>query len=204
MQSVHFKSSDAAHAADVRRLAWEAQRRAEAMGLVPADMQTGVPALRRLAQQVYDAGVARASSGALVNVELPELPEVADLLRMLIRALEASPVPQHEWRALSGVFEPEHLARLLRISESSLHRYQSGARTTPDEVAARLHVLALVVGDLAGTYNDIGVRRWFERRRTQLEGKSPAALLARNWAPEDAGPQRVRELARSLVDLSMT
>ena len=31
-------------------------------------------------------------------------------------------------------------------------------------IAGRLHFLATVVGDLAGAYNEIGIRRWFERR----------------------------------------
>ena len=79
-----------------------------------------------------------------------------------------------------------------------------GDRATPDAVAARLHHLALVVGDLAGSYNDIGIRRWFRRKRSQLDGQPPAALLARDWDPDDEGPRRVRELARSLVDLAAT
>jgi hypothetical protein len=102
------------------------------------------------------------------------------------------------------VFPIEDLAALLGISLSSLKRYQQGDRDTPDDVAARLHFLALVVGDLAGSYNDIGIRRWFQRKRTQLDGRAPAAILDGNWDPDDPGPQRVRELARSLVTLTAT
>ena len=65
-------------------------------------------------------------------------------------------------------------------------------------------MLALVVGDLAGSYNDIGVRRWFHRKRTLLDGRAPAALLKGNWDPDDEGPMRVRELARELIALSAT
>jgi hypothetical protein len=71
-------------------------------------------------------------------------------------------------------------------------------------VAARLHLLALVVGDLAGSYNALGIRRWFARKRTQLGDQAPAALLEGDWDPDDAGPRRVRDLARSLVTLSAT
>jgi hypothetical protein len=83
-------------------------------------------------------------------------------------------------------------------------RYERGARRTPDAVAARLHFLALLIGDLAGAYNPIGIRRWFDRPRTALEGHAPAYLLAGPWQPEEAGPARVRELARALVDSAAT
>jgi transcriptional regulator with XRE-family HTH domain len=98
----------------------------------------------------------------------------------------------------------EQLASLLGISLSSLRRYESGGRETPDDVAARLHHVALIAGDLAGAYNEVGIRRWFERKRTALGGKAPAALLAGEWNPDDAGPQKVRSLAQSLVSLSGT
>ncbi|MCY4626684.1 MAG: DUF2384 domain-containing protein, partial [Acidobacteria bacterium] len=63
---------------------------------------------------------------------------------------------------------------------------------------ARLHFLALVAGDLAGAYNEIGVRRWFDRKRSALGGKTPAEVLAGDWSAEDDGPERVRELAGAL------
>jgi len=123
---------------------------------------------------------------------------------MMVAALEASPVPKFEWAGLARVFPPEDLATLLHISASSLKRYEHGERTTPDAVAARLHFLALVVGDLAGSYNDIGIRRWFQRKRTLLDNRAPAAILAADWDPDDEGPMRVRALARSLTTLSAT
>lgn len=91
------------------------------------------------------------------------------------------------------------LAQLLVVSPSSLRRYASGARPTPCSVAARLHHLALIVRDLAGAYNDIGVRRWFCRPRTQLGGQTPAELLHGPWDPDDEGPTQVRQLAAALV-----
>jgi transcriptional regulator with XRE-family HTH domain len=123
---------------------------------------------------------------------------------MVIAALDASPAPAWEWKGLARVFVPEDLAALLHVSVSSLKRYESGARETSDPVAARLHFLALVVGDLAGSYNEPGIRRWFQRKRTLLDGRAPVALLKHGWDPDDEGPCRVRELARSLVTLSAT
>ena len=106
-------------------------------------------------------------------------------------------MPATEWPALQEVLGADLLASLVGISASSVQRYLGGARTTPDAVAVRLHFLALVVADLAGAYNDIGVRRWFGRPRKRLGGSSPAQLLAGGWWPDDDGPNRVRELAAS-------
>jgi hypothetical protein len=80
-----------------------------------------------------------------------------------------------------------------------MRRYASGSRPTPDAVAARLHFLARVLAELRGAYNDIGVRRWFQRKRTVLRKRSPAQILTDDWSPEDSNPQRVLELARSLA-----
>jgi hypothetical protein len=176
------------------------------MGLVePAAVTNADPAaVHLLASRVRRAGIATAAADELHNVEAPSAGEVAALLETLIKALEASPVPKFEWASLGRVFGAEDLAVLINVSVSSLKRYQSGDRETPDDVAARLHFLALVVGDLAGSYNDIGVRRWFQRKRTLLDGRAPAALLKGNWDPDDEGPMRVRELARELIALSTT
>lgn len=192
----------------VPRLAFEAARRAEAMGIVdPAPARppgTGLADIRQFAARVRRAGIAASAADVIHNVESPSEAELAGLLETIVAALEASPVPQYEWRGLARVFAPEDLAELLAVSVSSLKRYQSGERDTPDDIAARLHFLALVVGDLAGSYNEIGVRRWFQRKRTLLDGRTPASLLKHGWDPDDAGPARVRALARELVTMSGT
>jgi hypothetical protein len=195
----------------VRRLVFEAARRAEAMGLLDAEGSLGdeASALKQLAARVRRAGIAAAAAERLNgvdlnNVEAPDAAEIAPLLEMIIAALEASPVPKFEWAGLGRVFGPEELAPLINVSVSSLKRYVSGERDTPDAVAARLHFLALVVGDLSGSYNDIGVRRWFQRKRTRLDGGAPVALLKGNWDPDDDAPKRVRQLASELVSFSAT
>ena len=185
---------------------FEASSRAEAMGLVEPDAVAhgDLKAVRHIANHVRKAGIGAVAAARLSNVETPTDGELAALLQTMIAALEASPVPKFEWGGLARVLDDEQLASLLKVSMSSLKRYQSGERDTPDPIAARLHFLALVVGDLAGSYNDIGIRRWFMRSRTQLDGRSPAQLLTSAWDPEDAGPGRVRQLARALVSLSAT
>lgn len=184
---------------------FEAARRAEAMGLIePGGAQSDAAGVRHLANKLRRVGIAASAADLLNNVETPSDRELVDLLHTIVAALDASPVPKCEWGGLARVFPPEDLAALLGISLSSLKRYQSAERDTPDDVAARLHFLALVVGDLAGSYNNTGIRRWFQRRRTLLDGRRPAALLKHDWDPDDAEPRRVRELARNLVTLSGT
>ena len=178
------------------------------MGLIEPDVsgERGLDAgaVRHLATHVRQAGIASGAAAALNNVETPSGEELASLLRTMIAALDASPVPKFEWSGLARTLDTEQLAALLDVSLSSLNRYQSGERDTPDPIAARLHFLALVIGDLAGSYNDVGIRRWFGRKRTALGGRTPAQFLTGDWDPEDAGPARVRELARELVTMSVT
>lgn len=184
---------------------FEAARRAEAMGIAePGISRVGRDTIRQLAGKVRSAGIAISPADVLRNVANPSDDDVAALLEMIVAALEASPAPKYEWKGLARIFPPDDLAGLLGISASSLKRYQSGDRDTPDVIAARLHFLALVVGDLAGSYNDVGIRRWFERKRTQLDGRSPAALLKGEWDPDGDAALRIRELARHLVALSAT
>jgi len=119
--------------------------------------------------------------------------------RKAFYTLERSPSPRTEWGSLLATLGPDLLSQLIGISSSSLRRYAAGRRRTPDDVAERLHFLALVVTDLAGSLDDFGVRRWFTRTRVLLDGRSPAQLLRGAWVPDGAGPGRVRELARALT-----
>lgn len=188
---------------ELARLAVGVIATAQAMGLLE-----GLD-LRRLDWASFRKVVERLAAAG-IGTELPPVlaaepgrgeadPALSRLLERLADALEESPAPAHEWQSLEQLFGTERLAELVGVSPASVRRYRAGARTTPDEVAARLHFLATVVGDLAGAYNDFGVRRWFARRRTRLGGKAPAQLLAGDWNPDAAGPRRVRELARSLT-----
>jgi uncharacterized protein (DUF2384 family) len=174
---------------------------AETMGLL-----RGREPIRRLDRGVLE-GVARsaATSAGIGRDVLAELrgadraDRMEPAVRRLYEALERSPAPATEWRSIAAVLGPDLLARLLGVSASSLRRYLAASRRTPDAIAERLHFLALVVADLAGSYNDLGVRRWFERPRALLDGKSPAQLLRGEWRVDDSGPARVRELAAALT-----
>lgn len=175
---------------------------AEAMGLLPA----GDP-IRRLDRGVLERVARSASTAAGIGREvLADLRHAEDhpeqfgpALRRLYEALERSPTPATEWRTLEGVLGADLLAQLVGVSASSLRRYQSASRRTPDAVADRLHFLALVVADLTGSLNEFGVRRWFQRPRTQLGGKAPVQLLRGGWSSDSPAAERVRALAYALT-----
>jgi hypothetical protein len=177
--------------------------RADAMGLLPADEHIDtldLPTFRRAVRHIHRAGIARNIQLDLGEDQLGSGPD--DLERSIEHlnlALEESPAPEFEWNRLTDVLGLELVSRLLAISASSIRRYKAAARNTPDDVAERLHFLSLIVGDLSGAYNEIGIRQWFERKRTQLDGRTPLEWLKARWKPTQPGPRRVQDLARALV-----
>lgn len=192
----------------LQSLAARAAVRAEAMGLLPegagsasSGPEGAAAVLESILHTARNAGIGRALTVPADTTDESRWQEFGD---GLIDALEESPVPGTEWVGLERVLGAELLANLVGVSGSSLHRYATGARLTPDDVAARLHHIALVVGDLTGSYNDIGARRWFSRPRTQLRGQAPEALLQGAWDPHDEGPAQVRQLAASLLGAGAT
>lgn len=110
-------------------------------------------------------------------------------------ALEDSPAPASEIRALSALLGWELLANLVHASAQSLRRYAADERATPDRIAARVHWLTGVTADLRAAYNEQGVRRWFDRPRPSFAGRCPADLLGRDWTPDDPQAAGVREFA---------
>ncbi len=177
--------------------------RADAMGLLPAGERIhtlDLPTFRRAVRNIHLAGIARNIQLDLGDDRAGSRP--GDLERTLQRlnlALEESPVPEFEWNRLTDVLGLELVSRLLGISASSIRRYKAAARSTPDDVAGRLHFLSLIVGDLSGAYNEIGIRQWFERKRAQLDGHTPLGRLKARWKPTQPGPRRVQDLARALA-----
>lgn len=191
----------------VARLAADTVRKAHAVGLVgaaPTFAELTYPTLRGVVLQVREAGIGAQAAADFARAKPSDTATLARDLREIDALLEESPLPAKEWPRLLSVLGRDQLVRLAGVSPSSFNRYARGERHTPDAVAARLHFVALVVGELAGAYNEIGIRRWFDRKRSALDGRSPAQMLKGSWQPEDAGPRRVRELARSLVASSGT
>ena len=178
--------------------------RAQTMGFLP--LREGRVELDRrfledLAELLRRRGVASRATATLARAMQEPLNEVEliDALRATLDAVDASPHPEGEWAPARELLGDELLARLLRVSASSLRRYAAGDRRTPDEVAWRLHLVARLLAALVGSYNDYGMRRWFERRRSALDGATPAELLERAKTEDDERLEAVLALAEQLT-----
>jgi hypothetical protein len=154
--------------------------------------------LRRIAQEASTAGIGQDAAVAFLQGN-PGTNRLVGLIERLEDSLAQSPLPEREVPELLLVFDRDELARLTGTSSVSLGRYMSGSRAWPDDLASRIHWLALVVSDLEGAYNRFGVRRWFERERVQLDGRSPRQALGAEWDPSSTGVEQVRRLAASLA-----
>jgi hypothetical protein len=186
--------------AGLRGPALDLVRRALAVGLLrdrPLIGKLDLDLLRGIAREASAAGIGRDAALELLGKPSPR--HLGSVIGRLEDALASSPMPERELAVLLDVFDIDQLAALLDISAVSLRRYVAGTRSVPDGIAARIHWLALVSSDLAGAYNALGIRRWFDRPRTQLDGKSPRQLLGRGWDPDDPKVDRVRALAAALA-----
>ena len=177
--------------------------KAQSMGLLtrPIDVfRITFPKLQSMLKEIGKAGIGTnvLKDVAEWHTDHPEV--IQPKLRKLAQILEESPRPVTEWGPVRQLIPDGVLIRLLGgISESSLHRYSDGSRPTPSEIAERLHLIALIIGDLSGSYDALGVAQWFTRpRKKAFDNKTPLDLLAGNWRPDDPGPAKVREFARSL------
>jgi uncharacterized protein (DUF2384 family) len=170
----------------------------ETIHLVPASDEPGVDREQILAvlDALAKAGVGRKTAALQTHFTAKNL---ATVLGDSLTSLESSPLPELEWAPMTALLGDNLLSTLVGVSLTSLHRYRSGERPTPDHVASRLHFVALVVADLTGSYNDFGVRRWFDRPRAALGGRAPSAVLAGDWSPDDEAVRAVRELAKALL-----
>jgi hypothetical protein len=182
--------------------------RSAAMGLLsgPTVTRLDPAAVRQLVADLQRQGIASSAGAGLEELMCDGGSQLSDAASQALEsaidrigaALEASAAPRVEWPAMRQVLGDEALADLLEVSASSLRRYSAAERETPADVVNRLHWLALVVADLAGAYNDFGIRRWFERPRAQLDGVGPREFLGPGWHVDDERSQRVRQLARTL------
>jgi uncharacterized protein (DUF2384 family) len=158
------------------------------------DMPTWETVLKRL----RDLGIGKIQGTATTGRRDMRGEELSRAIQMIYNAIEASPMPSSEWTSMRALLKDDLLERVLNVSRQSIQRYAAGDRQTPQAVADRLHAIALIASDLAGSYNEFGIRRWFERPRTQLSGKAPVAILKGDWDPDADNPRKVRELAAAL------
>jgi len=176
--------------------------KAEAMGLLDEQVDTlnlNLDAIIFVAKKVASEGLGRK---VVIDPERWREYSSTDLrmrLNELSSILEDSPLPEREWSRVKELLQEDLMTGMLHISEPSLRRYAQGERQCSDNVSNKLHWLALVLGDLLGSYNEIGARNWFLRPRKSFGGKTPFQMLsARDWNPDDAGPIKIREFVKSL------
>ena len=183
-----------------------------AMGLVRRALGVGLLAdrdpierldlalIQSIAREASTAGVGQDAAVALINRRPGGTSErLETLIVRLDGALADSPMPARELRELLRVYDYDGLAGLVGTSVPSLRRYGAGTRTVPDAIADRIHFVALVTSDLAGSYNEFGLRRWWERPRVVLGGRSPRAALGSGWTSDGDDAAAVAALAASLV-----
>jgi hypothetical protein len=202
MSKVRLRSAEAPF--DHRRVAGEAARllcRAEASGIWdPAMVVTRLDGelFGQALDDIAECGVASTRRLEWSTYAEKGSDDFADWIHGVRSELEGSPVPQRELPKLVAVLGPD-LRDRLGVSTSALQRYKDESRDVPDDVAWRGHVLAEIIGDLAGSYNERGIRGWFKRPRPQLNGRTPAAVLSGKWDPDSEDVVAVRNLAESLV-----
>lgn len=114
-------------------------------------------------------------------------------------ALQHSPRPADEIANLAAIFGYASLELLVGSSEPSLRRYAAESRATPDGVAERVHFVAQLVAIVRGSFNEFGIRRWFDRPHPALDGRAPASLLGGEFDPSDAGPRATLDAAVRLL-----
>jgi hypothetical protein len=172
---------------------------AETVGLVPQSSHSGADRGQTLA--AFDAfareGVGRTAAREVHDSFTAET--VSHAGTQLLEAVQQSPMPHREWEPMSAFLGDRLLAILVDVSEVSLRRYRNEQRVTPDDVAARLHHITLLVAYLAGSYNAFGIRRWFQRSRTGLGNRSPVQVLSTDWDPDDPDVRTITSLATSLL-----
>lgn len=88
----------------------------------------------------------------------------------------------------------------LLIDLAGLPSVSAGStQVLPPAAVDRIQLIGRVVWCLMGSYNDEGVRRWFGRRRPQLQGKSPAEHLGNDWSANSPAAKQVLALAEALT-----
>jgi hypothetical protein len=93
---------------------------------------------------------------------------------------------------LEATLGPELVEKLLGARLS-----QAPGVAHPDQVA-RQRLVVWLCDELAGSYWDFGIRRWFSRPRTLLAGEAPIDRLTGAWSPESPAVVEVCDLVRSL------
>lgn len=181
---------------DAARAGVLAVRLAEVMGLFER------PEGRRIDRDMVGQAI-DAVAGAGLAEQAAARPDARgpgdETILAFLGALIESPRPAAEIARLSTIFGYPALGRLVGASVPSLRRYGGEDRRTPDAIAQRVHLVALLTAILRGSFNEFGIRRWFERPHPALDGRVPGDLVARAADPADRDARVVLDAALSLL-----
>jgi hypothetical protein len=196
MTTLQLESSSQALSLDGARAGVLATRLAELMGVFerPAGARVDPALVGSAIEAAARAGLAEQVAAREDAAE----PGESTILAFL-EALRNSPRPAGEIQKLAEIFGHGILGQLAGTSEPSLRRYAAQERPTPDPIAQRIHFLAQLVAILRGSFNEFGIRRWFERPHPALQGRTPAALLRGEFDPSDAAARATLDAAMRLL-----
>lgn len=170
----------------------------EAMGLLPDNgevTELSVDVLRGALEAASEAGLPVDLVQFDIGLKDPsELPGYLDGLESIV---ENNPATT-ELRSVNMWLGPDLSSDLVGVSTSSLTRYLGHIRPVPDGVAWRAHQACLLIGDLAGSYNEVGMRRWMVRECRELRGMTPIETVNEAENPIEA-LERLRRLTVSLT-----
>jgi uncharacterized protein (DUF2384 family) len=202
MGTFQVESIDAPFAAD-QSLMEQALRlllRAEFVGCLPEHgaIRLGPDVVRAVGRCMHRSNLPSAHWWFVTGPAELSTSRWSEALTAMNDQIEMSPLPAGEWGPAIGTLGEDLLAKILGISTSSVRRYHAGNRHTPQDIAERLHFVALLLADLAGSYNEYGLRRWFTRPRTALDNRRPVDLLGEDFDPDGHDAQQLRDLAASL------
>ncbi len=196
MLAIQVASEPRAMELDTARAGVLATRLAELMGVFQR------PAGSRIDRAMVSAVIEAAAVAGLAE-QVAARPDAndpgEDTTRALLAALLDSPRPAAEIAHLAPIFGYPVLGRLVGASVPSLRRYAGEDRRTPDAIAQRVHLLAQLVAILRGSFNEFGIRRWFERPHPALAGRAPEEILARGLDPADPDAAAVLDAALRLL-----
>jgi hypothetical protein len=100
-----------------------------------------------------------------------------------------------EFLALRAILGDEILGSLVGVPSVS----PGSVEGPPPAPARRIMLIGQIVWCLKGAYDDEGIKRWFCRRRPQLQGKSPAEHLGDDWQADSPAATRALALAANLA-----
>ena len=196
MLAIQSVSEKAERRLDAARAGVLAVRLAEGMGLFVR------PEGRRIDRALVGQAIETAASAGLAE-QVASRPDArapgGETILAFLASLLDSPRPAAEIAHLAPIFGYPVLGRLVGTSVPSLRRYAAEDRRTPDAIAQRVHLVAQLVATLRGSFNEFGIRRWFERPHPALSGRAPGEILARGLDPADPDAAALLDAALRLL-----